>query len=167
MEPAGAPASPRLVVDDREVASTIALSTATRQRLVVDVARPSSAPMLFGAPLAGLTVTLALSSVPDDDPAKYDIALVAACAREQSVELRLGDGVRREPDGESQPSWHTLTVDGCALGDGAEALVMKGQANISKLDAQHVELSLPLVLERAGERHTIAIDRLDVAFATR
>lgn len=155
----GASHAPRLLVDGQSHDASITAS-ANRQHATVTLAQAAVA--LFGATLTAVRYDLDLSSVPNDDPNAYDIALVAACAKEAELSFDLGHVPQTEADASDEPSYHQLAVDGCAMQP--SAIRLSGQTNISKLDAVHVEMAVIFALEQAGERHELLIDRLNLAY---
>ncbi len=147
---------PRLLVDDQPYTAQID-AHATRQAAHVAVTSQAP-PSLFGQPLTAFQVDLDLTTVPDDDPTKYDIALVAACAREETLQVQLGSTLYTESGAE--PSYHQLSMDGCALG----TMQLTGQTNIQNLNQQHVVLDVIFQLSNGVEKHDLTVDRLDLAF---
>jgi hypothetical protein len=151
---------PRLLVDGQPFAAAID-ARASRAQAHVAVTSPGAA-LLFGQSLSALQVDLDLTTVPNDDPTQYDIALVAACSREEQLQVKLGTTLNTEAAPDAQPSYHQLLTDGCALTPGLMQLT--GQTNISKLDQQHVEMAVIFQLANGAEKHDITVDHLNLVF---
>lgn len=149
---------PSLTIDDVARTATI---TASASRQQATLAVTTTVPSLFGASLSKIDYRLDLGSVPNDDPAAYDIALVAACAKEIDLTLAL-DGEQAEALGSEQPSYHALSIDGCLLQP--SGLTLRGQTNIHKLDAAHVDMTVFFSLTRGTETHAVAIEQLVLDF---
>ena len=163
--PGSTSARPQLLIDGVAKAATIT-TTATRQLVSVTATMPSgtSGPTLFGSPLGKIEYAISLSTVPNDDPAKYDIALVAACASEISLAVELG-GTREVESSDEQPSSHQLSTDGCLMSPAP--LMLAGQTNIDKLDDQHLDMAVIFSLTEGGEQHDFRIEGLsNLRFAT-
>ena len=158
--PSVSSSQPRLLVDDQPFTAQVD-AHADRQRAHVAVTSPA-APLLFGKALTALSVDLDLTTVPDDDPTQYDIALVAACSREEQLEVTLDSTRYVEAVADAQPSYHQLSIDGCALTPGVMQLT--GQTNIQKLDQKHLVMEVIFQLTEGGEKHDVTVDRLDLAF---
>lgn len=160
----GATISPKLRLDQESKPATIS-ATATRQLVSVDVTTTLSS--LFGETLTQIHYALDLSAVSNDDPSKYDIALVAACAKEITLSFVLGGQTNAEAAGSEQQSYHQLSIDGCLVQP--SALELRGQTNLHKLDDQHVEMTVFFKLTSplqgsAAESHELTIEDLSLAF---
>lgn len=157
-----APKQPAFTVDDRQFPATVALA-GTRQSLTVDVTGISGA-RIFDADLTELHATIDLSAVPDDQPGVYDIHLVAACSSTITLNATVGGVTFEELTASTQKPWNQLSIDGCPFGRATDVYELKGQTNISKLDASKITLFFFASVSRNGEKRSLALSWTDVAF---
>lgn len=155
-------AKPRLLVDGK---ATVAIIDARSSRSGAFVAVSSAKDTtVFGQALVGLHVDLDLSSVPNNEPGRYDLWAVAACSRDEAVGVDLVGAQLTEGTGSTQASWNQLLADGCDLSSAGSSYRLTGQTNISTLDDAHVELSVNFKLDGPAEGHEFQVDRLNLKF---